>query len=96
MTASWTVPASGAQFPFGPRSAPSASPSPRAAALAPCTTRSRVYVRARERAGVMRVRVSIHREATKRATFRRPCFLRVSAPVGQTNRPAPTGRSDDH
>lgn len=99
MTASWTVPASGAQFPFGPcfalspppRSSPtSPSPSPRAAPVrSPCDTRA--YVHASPAACTWPVHVYryVH-EATKRATFRRACFLRVSAPVGQTNRPAPT------
>lgn len=31
---------------------------------------------------------------TKRATFRRVCFLRVCAPLGQTNRPTPTSEND--
>lgn len=91
MTASWTVPASGAQFPFGPcfalslRSSPtSLSPSPRAGALTLWCACIRI-----RKSGRVYVYRYVH-EATKRATFRRACFLRVSAPVGQTNRPAPT------
>lgn len=34
--------------------------------------------------------VRVSGRTTKRATFRRACFLRVSAPVGQTKRPAQT------
>lgn len=96
MTASWTVPASGAQFPFGPCFALSLPaplrrlPRPRLAPVrSPCDTRA--YIHASPAACTWPVHVYryVH-EATKRATFRRACFLRVSAPVGQTNRPAPT------
>lgn len=65
-------------------------PRPRLAPVrSPCDTRAYVYASPAACTWPMHVYRYVH-EATKRATFRRACFLRVSAPVGQTNRPAPT------
>lgn len=67
---------------------PSLSPSP-CPVRSPCDTRAYVHANSPAYTYVMHVYQYVH-ETTKRATFRRACFLRVSAPVGQTNRPAPT------
>lgn len=96
MTAPWTVPASGAQFPFGPCHALRSSllrrltrPHLTRSVRSPCDTRPYVHASLPPCTWPVHVYRYVH-EATKRATFRRACFLRVSAPVGQTNRPTPT------
>jgi len=103
MTAPWTVPASGAQFPFGPCFAflappTSLSPLPHVGAL----TLWYACIRTREHAAVYVVPCTCTGMYTRLQSVPRSggrassgCPLQWAKPTGQPQ-PAPTSRSDDH
>lgn len=101
MTASWMVPASGAQFPFGSYFTlfplPSHLPLP-CLMCSPCYTRA--YVHAKLRAymclytctGIYTRLQSVPRSGGRASSG---CPLQWAKPTGQPQ-PSPTSRSDDH